>query len=292
MNNKNKYILIFNIINNLIILGTLIYLIYFYINDIYTQKFYQISDFIMLIISSILLLVIYLIILIFLNLSIYENENNYSLLLLSFITISWVQFFYNFITIKFKKINLKYKKIKLIDITVMGTLVGMYVVLDFITGFIPPLPFFVTFSLKYIPVFFSAFLLGFFKTLFVSITAGLLTYFMPGTYIMSFPQFLLDYFLPVVSVSLASFFIPNINYEREHRLYNTMQWLAFITIPIIFIYVFRVLAGVIFWFQNAWDGYSKFVYSAIFNSVNTIFDYSLFLLAIPATCINLNFLKK
>jgi thiamine transporter len=71
---------------------------------------------------------------------------------------------------------------------------------------------------------------------------------------------------------------------------NVTSWFIFTTIPTILIYLFRVIAGVLFYAAWAWENYNIWVYSLALNAINTTVDYALFLVTVPPMCKTLKYI--
>ncbi len=205
---------------------------------------------------------------------------------------------FNLMQIKKIKIIKKPKKWNIFDICSMGVLLGVYLILSYVSGFIPPMPFWITLSIKYIPLFFGTFLLTFTQSVTLCLIAGIVPLIMPGTAIYTAYQYILDYFIPISSIALASLFVPTNLTKSKFK--NYIFWSGFITLPIIIIFLSRVLAGVVFWLNPnaigsdpsyAFEWKNTLVYSLIYNSFNTMFDYVIYMITVPIICENLKFLK-
>lgn len=182
----------------------------------------------------------------------------------------------------------KWYQIKTKDVAMIGLLLGVYLILDFAMSF-AQLPFFISISLKFIPLFLAAYLLNFFKTIFLAIICGIVGFFMPNNLdSVNVWAYLFDYFFPILSVSLACF----IKVETKDKLSFLIQCFCFITIPYLVMYFSRVIAGVLFWFAGAWDGYDRWTYSFIFNLPNSISDWILGLLLVPPLLKAFSFIRQ
>jgi thiamine transporter len=181
------------------------------------------------------------------------------------------------------------------DIVIMGFFVALYLLLDFIGSFIPAMPFFVSISLKLIPLFYFSFIANFAQALIVCFIAGFLSYFMPNNADVgvSFIAYLFDYFFPALFVSIAALLQPKLKEEKNFKYVRNIsfQWFCFISVPLILGYFSKVMSGVLFWFDASW-GWNKWAYSLIFNLFNFAFDMTFCLIIIPIICTTTKVLKE
>ncbi|WP_280123371.1 energy-coupled thiamine transporter ThiT [[Acholeplasma] multilocale] len=170
----------------------------------------------------------------------------------------------------------------------MGFSLGLYLLFDFVTGFIQ-LPAFTSLSLKFLPLFFLAYSTDFIRTFIVALLGGILSWWMPSNWDIGMPvAYILDYMVPVLAISIATFIKP---LKSDDKLFNWINWFIFLTIPTIIIYFSRVLAGYFFYGAEAWDGYGILVYSMVLNAINTTFDYLLFIIIVPPICTTLRYIS-
>ncbi|AGR40932.1 energy-coupled thiamine transporter ThiT [Spiroplasma taiwanense] len=214
-----------------------------------------------------------------------EITNKKSYIIISLLALNIENLF--FIKLNFYQKH-NFMKWKTLDIAMIGLLLALFCSINLITDIIPPMPFFVTLSFKFLPLFFGAYILTFSQTTLLCFIAAIFTFIFPGTYKISFEQWLFDYFFTVFSPFIASCLKP---IKNNKKIFETVDWLIFITVPLLMIYLSRVVAGALFWFENAWAGFGSWGYSLIFNSFNTIFDYILLIVLVPPMCITLDFIK-
>ncbi|AOG60189.1 hypothetical protein SHELI_v1c02340 [Spiroplasma helicoides] len=236
---------------------------------------------------------------------IFDSENKIKLLAFSFLSLSPEGIIYAIILgLKegwyVKNINgYKPKGWTVFDITAIGLLLALFLLIDFISGLVPTLPFWITISLKYIVLFFGAFSLPILGSLTLCILAASLTVIMPGTAINTFPQYFFDYWLPTTSFFVAGFFKPNTKVKNKY--YEIFSWVIFVSAPIFILYISRIIAGVIYWLNPSalgeepwysfiWEG--MWGYSAIYNSFNTITDFVTLQIIVPPICKGLEFIKE
>ncbi|WP_031542684.1 energy-coupled thiamine transporter ThiT [Mesoplasma photuris] len=249
------------------------------------------ANLIVLIISLVIFLLIYILLNVYINLSIpsYSGESKKQLIILSIVTLNIPSIIYFWINGPKLAFRFNLKRWEVYDIVIMGMILGLYLLLDFSTSFIQ-LPGYVTLSLKFIPIFFFAYISDFMKVFTVTILAGILSYFMPNNFDAgNLAAYTFDYLIPVVAISVCVFIKPNIS---ENKVITVINWLVFVTLPTIIIYFSRVFAGVLFYGEFAWGGYDIWIYSLVLNLFNTTFDYALFLLTVPIICKTLKFLKR
>ncbi|AGR41929.1 energy-coupled thiamine transporter ThiT [Spiroplasma diminutum] len=228
-----------------------------------------------------------------------ENNTNIKIILtLSVLTFNIELFiaYVNKVKVLYKPFT--FKKWTIFDITSISLLLALYFTVGFVTGLIPPLPFYITLTFKYIPLFFGAFILSLSGCITLCFLAASLTALMPGSYF-SFWQFVFDFWLPTFLIFIANFFVPNI--KSKKGIFRIALWFAFITIPVIILYFSRVISGVVYWLNPSKLGYdpskefdwsNNVGYSFIYNSINTIFDYTLLMLTVPLICESLLPIKE
>ncbi|AXK51454.1 energy-coupled thiamine transporter ThiT [Spiroplasma alleghenense] len=188
----------------------------------------------------------------------------------------------------FKYFSFMPKKWIIFDYVFLGISFALYFALGFISSLVPQLPFFITITIKFIPLYFLAFICDWTKVLVCSIICGGFEWFFPGTFIVNVPQFMFDYWIPPIGITLAAIFKP-IATQKEK--FKKLDFIVFVSIPIIWIYFSRVIAGVMFWSTFPWPGFNAWTYSLVFNSINTIVDYAVFIVAVPLICSNLSVFK-
>ncbi|WP_027063473.1 energy-coupled thiamine transporter ThiT [Mesoplasma seiffertii] len=216
-----------------------------------------------------------------------ETANAKQFLILSIVTLNLVSVIWNSMHIKWKWKKLRIEKFKVLDITFMGMIVALFIILDYVMGFVQ-LPAYTSLSLKFLPLFFMAYAADFVKTFIVCAICGVVSWFMPGNLDAGMPgAFMFDYFLPIVTISICCFIRP---IKTNSKMVNVTSWFIFVTVPTIIIYLSRVIAGVLFYAAYAWENYSIWVYSLALNAINTTVDYVLFLVAVPSMCKTLNYI--
>ncbi|ALD66148.1 energy-coupled thiamine transporter ThiT [Spiroplasma cantharicola] len=234
----------------------------------------------------------------FLNCIININDiNKKNIIALSFITINLEILIYYLSkqSFKFKKIEMR--RWTIFDITSISILLALYFSVGFVTGLIPPMPFYITLTFKYIPLFFGAFVLSLSASLTLCFLAATLSVFLPGAYL-NFWQFFFDYWLPTLLIFTAGAFTPNV--KTDKMIIKLGVWFAFISIPVLFLYLSRVTSGVVYWLNpnkieiinKEFNWTNNIGYSFIYNSINTIFDYILLIICVPTICESLWTVKE
>jgi hypothetical protein len=96
------------------------------------------------------------------------------------------------------------------EFVIMGLMVGLYLLLDFIGSYIPTLPLFVGFSIQLVPLFFYGFLSKFLNTLVVCLISGLLVWFLPNNADagVSYIAYLFDYLIPTSAIAFCALLKP------------------------------------------------------------------------------------
>ncbi|AUF83225.1 hypothetical protein CXP39_00165 [Mesoplasma syrphidae] len=216
-----------------------------------------------------------------------ETTDAKQFLILSFITLNFVSIIWNSLNINWRWKKIRIQKFKVIDITFMGMIVAMFIILDYLMGFVQ-LPAYTSLSLKFLPLFFMAYSSDFFKTSLVCMICGVISWFMPGNLDAGMPgAFMFDYFLPIMAISGCCFLRP---VKTTSKILDFTSWFIFVTVPTILIYLFRVIAGVLFYGAYVWENYSIWIYSLALNAINTTVDYVLFLITVPSMCKTLKYI--
>ncbi|WP_339029563.1 energy-coupled thiamine transporter ThiT [Spiroplasma endosymbiont of Cantharis nigra] len=218
-----------------------------------------------------------------------DNFNKKNIMALAFITLNLETLIYYLSKQDFKFKKIKMKRWTIFDITSISLLLALYFSIGFVTGLIPPMPFYITLTFKYIPLFFGAFILSISASITLCFLAATLSILLPGAYL-QFWQFFFDYWLPTLLIFTAGFFTPNV--KTNKMITKIGVWFAFISIPIIFLYFSRVTSGVVYWLNpnkievinKEFNWANNIGYSFIYNSINTIFDYILLIICIPSIC--------
>ncbi|QGS51696.1 energy-coupled thiamine transporter ThiT [Spiroplasma tabanidicola] len=236
---------------------------------------------------------------------IFDYENKIKLFCFSIVTFSIEGIICSSIMIKksifyFNKNSFKvFKNWRILDITLIGLLLGLYLLIDFISGFVPTLPFWITISLKYIILYFGAYILPISCTFTLCMLAAFMTILIPTTAAHTFIQYLFDYWIPTLCFFVAGFFKPNETIKNIY--YQVFSWFIFVISPIFILYFCRVLSGVLYWlnpnaigddvfYSFVWNG--RWSYSVIYNSFNTITDYVTLQILVPPICKSLSILRK
>jgi len=184
--------------------------------------------------------------------------------------------------VKKQLLVLQLKKWKIIDISLIALAIAAFLTLNFVDTMILPAipPLFVSISVHYIALFFICFLTeSFWKTFTAATISGLLLLLFPTTYFINFVQFLFDYLIPIMAFSLG-FFI-HFDQQKKQPKAQIGRWMMFVIIPFIFVYISRVIAGIIFYKAAAWNGASPLLYSVLVNGINTGFDLIANLILVP-----------
>ncbi|WP_338970465.1 energy-coupled thiamine transporter ThiT [Spiroplasma endosymbiont of Labia minor] len=176
------------------------------------------------------------------------------------------------------------------DIIVIGLMIGLYFALDYITYlFIPPMPFWITVSIKYVPLFFLAWIMSWFHTFITLLIVVCLEWLMPGTYVIFPIQYLFDYGFPVLSLCLVS--ILRDDSFRLSFFLKTINWILIISVVALIIYISRVISGVLFYSAAKWNGFNAWTYSIVLNGFNSIVDYFSLQILVPIVCTALQVVK-
>jgi len=241
-------------------------------------------DFVLVILASIMLLLTYTFLMIMsinsVNYTIVHFKEKIFYALISFNLVRLIIVFRN--ASKRQLMVLKFKNWKIIDISLIALAIAVFLTLNFVDTMILPSipPFFVSLSVHYIALFFICFLTeSFWKTFTAALISGLLLLLFPTTYFINFAQFLFDYLIPTTAFSLG-FFI-HFDHRKKRPRAQIGRWMVFVIIPFIFVYISRVIAGVIFYKAAAWNGASPLLYSVLVNGINTGFDLIGSLILVP-----------
>jgi len=178
-----------------------------------------------------------------------------------------------------------WKKMDMFDLTLISMSVACFIVLALIDNFLIPSipPLFISLPLHYLPLFFLAYVTGSFsKTLIAGLIAGLMLIVLPGTYFINFGQFTFDYLLPSMAIAFASL----INFDHHQVTQkNLLKWILFIALPMLLVFGSQVIAGIIFYQANAWQGISPWLFSIVVNGINVGLEFIFLVFFVP---INLN----
>lgn len=186
--------------------------------------------------------------------------------------------------------DFKPKKFNTINIIIMGLMLSLFLVLSYLSSLIPPFFLNINFSLKYIPLFYLAFLSNFLQTFVVAFLGGLFEFILPNNQDAgNIWAFIFDYFLPTLLVSIASLAKTDLT---KNKFLNIMSWFIFLFIPYFLGYISKVIAGVLFWFSGAWSGFNVWAFSFIYNIPNGVFDFIFATIIIPPICINTIYIKN
>ncbi|WP_338971763.1 energy-coupled thiamine transporter ThiT [Spiroplasma endosymbiont of Panorpa germanica] len=220
----------------------------------------------------------------------YQHSFKGQLLFFGIFTIDFYTF--TMVLMKDKKtipfFSFKPEKWIIFDYVFIALCFALYFALGFVSSLVPQLPFFITITIKFIPLFFLAFICDWTKVLVCSVICGGFEWFFPGTFIINVPQFIFDYWVPPIGITFAALIKPSRNDSNSFR---KLDFILFISAPILWIYFSRVIAGVMFWSTFPWPGFNAWTYSLVFNSINTIVDYVVFLIVVPLICSNLSLFK-
>ncbi|AKU79962.1 energy-coupled thiamine transporter ThiT [Spiroplasma turonicum] len=202
------------------------------------------------------------------------------------------------INLRFNKMIISKDRLKIIDITIISLLLALFEIFDFVTGLVPPIPFGITLPFKYMIIFFGCYLLSFSKSLLLCLLCAFITLINPATYKLSVLQFLFDYWIPTVLMSISCFFKPK--KSTNNKMLRAISFLNFIIIPFIIMFICRSISGVVYWlnpnvngdvyFEFNWD--NRVAYSFIYNGINTLFDLIILLSTVPLVCTTLDFIKQ
>ncbi|ASP28594.1 hypothetical protein SCORR_v1c08220 [Spiroplasma corruscae] len=248
-----------------------------------------------------LLITIYLILIINSLLNyIYNNNDTKINLFGSLVALNFEVFIYFLQRIKFNKVYWTKPRISIMDISTISILLALFIIIDIITtGFIPPFPFFIQISIKYLVLFFGCYLLSFTKSLILCMMCAFVTLVNPGTVKLTFFQFFFDYWLPATLIATSCFFKPSV--KKSNKVVRAFSWFNFIIIPIIILYFSRVISGIIFWlnpverpieeitYEFRWN--STVAYSFIYNSFATVVDFVTIIILLPSICTSLDFIR-
>jgi len=175
-----------------------------------------------------------------------------------------------------------WNKIGMFDLTLISMGVATFIVLALIDNFLLPAipPFFLSLPLHYLPLFFLAYVTGSFgKTFIAGLIGGLMLMVLPGTYFINFGQFTFDYWIPSMAIAFASL----ITFDDHHHIHqkDRLKWILFIALPMLFVFISQVIAGVIFYRANAWAGVSPWLFSIVVNGINVGIEFIFLLFFVP-----------
>ncbi|ATZ17640.1 energy-coupled thiamine transporter ThiT [Mesoplasma melaleucae] len=203
---------------------------------------------------------------------------------------------------------LRVKRIRTKDIVIMGLMLALYLILNLLTAY-SFTQFYLSFNIKLIPIFVLAVYTDWLRTLIVGIIGGVIALFLPTNADSGIPlAYIFDYWIPLLLVSVCSIFLPVTvknklkwknshickceNYGKEYDTKVVRKWFSImgIWIVVISIYAFlgfwsKTFAGVLFYSAGAVEKNQKvWIFSMSVNGVNSVFDWAIYLVTIPAIC--------
>lgn len=159
------------------------------------------------------------------------------------------------------------------EITFMAFYVALGIILNYVSEFFPRMPNGGTFDVYIIAIFIASFHLGWKKGSVVAMLVWLLGLLLGmNNYMISIPQVLTDYILPVLAIGIAAIF-PKITFGK---IVISNIYVGIIC-SIVLKYVSHVVAGAIFWFPEsggaagsieAWQ--FSLGYNFAYNAINLI----------------------
>ncbi|ATQ35198.1 hypothetical protein MENTO_v1c00350 [Mesoplasma entomophilum] len=205
---------------------------------------------------------------------------------------------------------LKVKKINTKDIVVMGLMLSLYLILNLMTAYSFS-QFYLSLNIKLISIFVLATYTDWLRTLIVAILGGIIGFFLPTNADAGIPlAYVFDYWIPLLLVAICSIFLPrNFRNKKEKVSKNKkllmskreknklwfeekkdwFKWMG-IWIIVISIYAFlgfwsKTFAGVLFYSAGAVEkNQNVWIFSMSVNSVNSVFDWAIYLATIPVVC--------
>jgi thiamine transporter len=292
-----KILRIFSIIWSVVIIGVGIFLAYYVVHHLKANGTLTVEMEIMFLFLFIILLVLLCFMLYLQNVALWSPLDNWvTVLMIAIVTLNG--FGISCVILDFPKEKsgrVTWFNASTFEFVIMGLMVGLYLLLDFIGSYIPTLPLFVGFSIQLVPLFFYGFLSKFLNTLVVCLISGLLVWFLPNNADagVSYIAYLFDYLIPTSAIAFCALLKPKqlVGQTKKAKFSITLQWFVFIFIPLLIGYFSKVLSGVLFWFNATW-GWGKWAYSLIYNLFNFIFDLATMLVIVPVICTTLRVLKE
>lgn len=163
------------------------------------------------------------------------------------------------------------------DITVCGIFVALIIVFDFVGKFIPflQMPNGGSIDLGSIALLVASFSLGWKRGTVIAILAMLVTFMFNPPYIVSLPQFLLDYLLPWLATGTAAIWLSLI--KGKYSIYIA------VTIAMVLRFLCNLFAGVFFWFPEgeAAGSIGAWIYSLNYNAGYNIATMVVALILVP-----------
>ena len=121
----------------------------------------------------------------------------------------------------------------------LGIFVAMAVVLDFISGIIYEFPYGGSISIAMLPVFVVSYRRGWHNGIIAGALYGLIQCLLIPPYILSIPQFIMDYFLAFMVIGLGG--------VLKNALYKPLPFALGIVLGSMLRYLVASIAGIIFW---------------------------------------------
>ncbi|PPE04822.1 hypothetical protein EELLY_v1c05030 [Entomoplasma ellychniae] len=207
----------------------------------------------------------------------------------------------------------KVKKIRVKDITTMGIMLALYLVLNVMIGYSFGGLYF-TINIQFIPIFIMAVYTDWLRTLIVAMIGSVIAFFLPANLDAgNIPAYLFDYAIPLWIIAVCSLFMPReikniVKYssfydKRIGKIWGSIKY-SFIWIWrqkgfVIGIFVFVVLffisksiGGVLFWRGDRPINFQLFIWAGGVNLPNSIIDLILLGILIPLVCNILQPIKK
>lgn len=205
-----------------------------------------------------------------------DKEMLILLLLLSFITINIISIVINILLLLFQNKDNKMIEIEpqlkfqnhftlksIYDYTMIGLFTGLTIMLDYIGILLPRLPFGGSIGLKFISLFWVAYLTKFINAVLTGMISSLISILFIPSSIISPWQYLLDYFIPMIIPSVLAF--ANINFNNYKK--ANLKTILFIFGSFILIYLCHVISGIIFYSKYAPKSMGAILYSFGYNIV-------------------------
>ncbi|ATZ21241.1 energy-coupled thiamine transporter ThiT [Mesoplasma tabanidae] len=205
---------------------------------------------------------------------------------------------------------LRVKRINTKDIVVMGLMLALYLILNLMTAY-SFTQFYLSLNIKLIPIFVLAAYTDWLRTLIVAILGGIIGFFLPTNADAGIPlAYVFDYWIPLLLVAICSIFLPrefkskkvkvskksklmmskterfNLWFKEKNDWFKwTGVWILIISIYALLGFWSKTFAGVLFYSAGAVEkNQNVWIFSMSVNSVNSVFDWAIYLATIPVVC--------
>lgn len=173
------------------------------------------------------------------------------------------------------KAKCQFQKWTINDLMIASVFTSLILGLQYLTLFLPKLPFGGSFEFKYLIIFLVTYLTTFQKGVVIAIISTVVSLVMLPKIIINFWQYGLDYFIPALAPTLIGFI--KLDFKNQILVKVKIFWIT--TIAFSFIYCSHVISGYLYFSMYAWNGFSSWAYALVYNGFTILMiNYPLTLL--------------